>query len=102
MAAMTMGWVEKQCVFCGEGKGETVRCPNDVKMMVVDFMPCLACEAAHTGKVIVSEAISQAELTGRHMILEPEEAERLLIENRHQYCLIDEVSYQALFCGEGQ
>lgn len=97
---MTLGWVEKQCVFCGKGKGETVRCPNDVDMLVMDFMPCLACEALHEGQVVVSEAISQEELTGRHRVLTREEAARMLIESEHQYCLLDVASYSVLFAGD--
>ena len=98
---MTLGWVEKQCVFCGKGKGETVRCPNDVDKMVVDFWPCIECQALHKGKVVVAEALAQDEITGRHVLLTRDEAELLLISTADQYCLIDSASFDALFYGKG-
>ena len=97
-----MGWVEKQCVFCGAGKGETVRCPNDVPMMVMDFIPCVQCKALHAGKVVVSEALAEDEITGRHVVLSREAAQKLLIPSHEQYCLVDEESFAALFVGDGE
>ena len=99
---MSLGWVKPLCLFCGKVKGDPVRCPNDVDAMVFDFEPCIECQAAHEGKVVVSEALAEDEVTGRHVILTREEAAKLLIETHHQYCLIDSESYNALFYGAGQ
>ena len=99
---MALGWVERQCVFCGKGKGESVRCPNDVEMMVMDFMPCLACKALHEGKVVVAEAFYEDEISSRHKILTREEADKMLIPSHVQYALVDKESFSALFDGAGQ
>ena len=94
---MAIGWVEKQCVWCGAGKGETVRCPNDVSMMVMDFIPCVECEAKHKGKVVIAEALAEDEITGRHVVLNREAADKMLIPAHAKYCLVDEESFAALF-----
>lgn len=97
---MALGWVEKQCVFCMKGKGEEVRCPNDVKMMVVDFEPCIECQKKHEGKVVVGEALAEDTITGRFHVMTREEANKMLIPDYVQYALIDEESFCALFTGE--
>ena len=99
---MSLGWVEKQCVFCGAGKGETVRCPNDVPMMVMDFEPCLACQGKHEGKVVIAEALAEDELTGKHVVLTREAAEKMLIPSHVHYALVNEESFVALFEGVGE
>lgn len=96
---MGLAWTEKQCVFCKKGKGVLVRCPTTKKLMVMDFEPCLACIALHEGKVVVAEALAEDEVTGRHVVLDREAADKLLIPSHVQYAMVDAESYVALFDG---
>ena len=71
-------------------------------MMVMDFTPCVECQAKHEGKVIIAEALAEDEITGRHTVMSRSDAERLLIPSHVQYALVDEKSFVALFDGVGE